>query len=173
MPVRPTPSTELIPRNHGAARAFQLEASRGSSTLKKIGAADRGVFVMIRDPAVVRPDGSVATDGEEKHLSARQRKERWREVGVGAQILRDLGIKPGQLHMATFDLVPVVLDEMKKGYVDLTIDQQPYYQGYIPIMQLAMIKKYGLSAFDVNTGKALVEPKDVDQVMKFVEMGVR
>ncbi|MBN8998417.1 MAG: sugar ABC transporter substrate-binding protein [Rhizobiales bacterium] len=94
--------------------------------------------------------------------------------GAGAgECLRDLGIKPGQLHMATFDLVPVVLDEMKKGYVDLTIDQQPYYQGYIPIMQLAMIKKYGLSAFDVNTGKALVEPKDVDQVMKFVEMGVR
>lgn len=94
--------------------------------------------------------------------------------GAGAgECLRDLGIKPGQLHMATFDLVPVVLDEMKKGYVDLTIDQQPYYQGYLPILQLAMMKKFGLSAFDVNTGKALVEPKDVEQVEKFVGMGVR
>lgn len=94
--------------------------------------------------------------------------------GAGAgECLRDLGIKPGQLHMATFDLVPVVLDEMKKGYVDLTIDQQPYYQGYLPILQLAMMKKYGLSAFDVNTGKALVEPKDVEMVEKFVGMGVR
>ena len=36
-----------------------------------------------------------------------------------------------------------------------------------------MIKKFGLSAFDVNTGKALIEPKDVDAVQKFVEMGVR
>jgi simple sugar transport system substrate-binding protein len=94
--------------------------------------------------------------------------------GAGAgECLRDLGIKPHQLHMATFDLVPVVLDEMKKGYVDVTIDQQPYYQGYIPIMQLYMIKTFGLSAFDVNTGKAVVEPKDVDAVEKFVSMGVR
>lgn len=94
--------------------------------------------------------------------------------GAGAgECLRDLGIKPGQLHMATFDLVPVVLDEMKKGYVDLTIDQQPYYQGYLPILQLAMIKKFGLSAFDVNTGKALIEPKDVEAVEKYVQMGVR
>lgn len=94
--------------------------------------------------------------------------------GAGAgECLRDLGIQPGQLHMATFDLVPVVLDEMKKGYVDLTIDQQPYYQGYIPIMQLYMMKTYGLSAFDVNTGKALVTPADVEAVEKYVEMGVR
>lgn len=94
--------------------------------------------------------------------------------GAGAgECLRDLGIKPGQLHMATFDLVPVVLDEMKKGYVDITIDQQPYYQGYLPILQLAMMKKFGLSAFDVNTGKAVVEPKDLEQVEKFMSMGVR
>lgn len=94
--------------------------------------------------------------------------------GAGAgECLRDMGIKPGQLHMAMFDLVPVVLDEMKKGYVDLTIDQQPYYQGYIPIMELAMMKKFGLSAFDVNTGKALIEPKDVAAVEKYVAMGVR
>ncbi len=94
--------------------------------------------------------------------------------GAGAgECLRDLGIKPGQLHMAMFDLVPVVLDEMKKGYVDLTIDQQPYYQGYLPILQLALMKKFGLSAFDVNTGKALIEPKDVEAVEKYVSMGVR
>jgi simple sugar transport system substrate-binding protein len=94
--------------------------------------------------------------------------------GAGAgECLRDLGIKPHQLHMATFDLVPIVLDEMKKGYVDVTIDQQPYYQGYIPIMELYMIKTYGLSAFDVNTGKAVIQPKDVDAVEKYVKMGVR
>jgi simple sugar transport system substrate-binding protein len=94
--------------------------------------------------------------------------------GAGAgECLRDLGIQPGQLHMATFDLVPVVIDEMKKGYVDLTIDQQPYYQGYLPIMQLYMINTFGLSAFDANTGRALVTPADVEAVEKYVEMGVR
>jgi simple sugar transport system substrate-binding protein len=36
-----------------------------------------------------------------------------------------------------------------------------------------MMKKFGLSAFDVNTGKAVVEPKDLEQVEKFMSMGVR
>lgn len=83
---RANPISDLVSR--GPDSKSWLE-----TTLKKVGTADRGVFVMIRDPAVVRPDGSVAGDGEEKHLSARQRKERWREVGVGAQILRDLRVR--------------------------------------------------------------------------------
>ncbi|MFV0384332.1 sugar ABC transporter substrate-binding protein [Paracoccus sp. (in: a-proteobacteria)] len=92
--------------------------------------------------------------------------------GAG-ECLRDMGIQPHQIRMGGFDLVPILLDEMKKGYVDLTVDQQPYLQGYLPIQQLYFIKKYGLSAFDVNTGKALVSPEDVDQVTAFVEQGVR
>jgi len=83
---RANPISDLVSR--GPDSKSWLE-----TTLKKVGTADRGVFVMIRDPAVVRPDGSVAGDGEEKHMSARQRKERWREVGVGAQILRDLKVR--------------------------------------------------------------------------------
>lgn len=57
---------------------------------------DRGAFVMIREPAVLRPDDERkpgAPEDGERHLSARQRRSRWREIGVGAQILRDLGIR--------------------------------------------------------------------------------
>jgi 3,4-dihydroxy 2-butanone 4-phosphate synthase/GTP cyclohydrolase II len=83
---RANPISDLISR--GPDSKGWLE-----TTLRKVGAADRGVFVLIRDPAVVRPDGSAAGDGEERHMSARQRKERWREIGVGAQILRDLKVR--------------------------------------------------------------------------------
>jgi simple sugar transport system substrate-binding protein len=93
-------------------------------------------------------------------------------AGAG-ECLRDLGIKPGQVLMGGFDLVPILMDEMTKGYVHLTIDQQPYLQGYLPILQLYLINKFGLSAWDVNTGKALITPADVEAVNKFVAMGVR
>ncbi len=83
---RANPISDLVSR--GPDSKSWLE-----TTLRKVGTADRGVFLMIRDPAVARPDGSLASDGEEKHLSARQRKERWREIGVGAQILRDLKVR--------------------------------------------------------------------------------
>ncbi|WP_443630906.1 sugar ABC transporter substrate-binding protein [Candidatus Njordibacter sp. Uisw_056] len=93
-------------------------------------------------------------------------------AGAG-ECLRDMGVKPGEIHMGGFDLVPILLDEMKLGYVDLTIDQQPYLQGYLPIQQLYFINKFGLSAFDVNTGKALIRPEDVGSVEKYSAMGVR
>jgi simple sugar transport system substrate-binding protein len=93
---------------------------------------------------------------------------------AGAAVsLRDLGKKPGEVLLACFDLVPVVMDEMKTGYIQLTIDQQPYLQGYVPIHQLHTMVKYKLGAYDVNTGKALVTPDQVDALIKLSQEGVR
>ena len=71
--------------------------------------------------------------------------------------LRDLG-KPGEVLLACFDLVPVVMDEMKTGYIQLTIDQQPFLQGYVPIHELHLINQYKLGTYDVNTCKARSRP---------------
>jgi simple sugar transport system substrate-binding protein len=93
---------------------------------------------------------------------------------AGAAVsLRDLGKKPGEVLLACFDLVPVVLDEMKSGYIQLTIDQQPFLQGYIPIHQLHGINRYKLGAYDANTGKALVTPDQVDALIELSQEGVR
>ena len=92
--------------------------------------------------------------------------------GAGAgTCLRDLGYEPGQLLMGMCDIVEIVLDEMRQGYVHLTVDQQPFYQGFLPILQMYFMNKYGLSAFDVNTGKALLYPADImdPEFQKFVE----
>ena len=96
--------------------------------------------------------------------------------GAGAgTCLRDLGYEPGLLLMGMFDIVEIVLDEMRQGYVHLTVDQQPFYQGFLPILQMYFMNKYGLSAIDVNTGKALLYPADImdPEFQKFVEKGVR
>jgi len=61
------------------------------------GQGNRGILMFLRNPVVddlaamdePQQDGR---DGE-KHGSAHLRMRRWREVGVGAQILRDLGIR--------------------------------------------------------------------------------
>ena len=81
--------------------------------------------------------------------------------------------QPGEILHACFDLVPVVMDEMKSGYIELTIDQQPFLQGYVPIHELHLINQYRLGAYDVNTGKALVTPDQVDDLIKLSEQGVR
>jgi simple sugar transport system substrate-binding protein len=93
---------------------------------------------------------------------------------AGAAVsLRDLGKKPGEILLACFDLVPVVLDEMKTDYIQMTIDQQPFLQGYVPIHQLHMMNKYKLGAYDANTGKALVTPDQVDALIALSQQGVR
>jgi 3,4-dihydroxy 2-butanone 4-phosphate synthase/GTP cyclohydrolase II len=59
----------------------------------------RGILIVIRNPMadeLLRADNEPISgdlkDGE-KHNSARTRMQRWRDIGVGAQILKSLGVK--------------------------------------------------------------------------------
>ena len=93
---------------------------------------------------------------------------------AGAAVsLRELGKKPGEVLLAGFDLVPVVFDEMKSGYIQLTVDQQPFLQGYYPVHQIYLLNNYKFPPFDVDTGKALITPADVDALLELSAQGVR
>ncbi len=65
-----------------------------------MGAKGRGVIVYLREGSVgvgrQERDRRAAREGE-THEEARRRESEWREVGLGAQILRDLGI--GSIHL--------------------------------------------------------------------------
>ena len=94
------------------------------------------------------------------------------DVGVAA-VLKDRGIPPGKITVGGFDLVPDVLSQMKAGYIQFHVDQQPYLQGYVPVMEAPLIKKYKLAAFDVNTGSAIVTPDQVDSIVQLSKDGYR
>ena len=49
--------------------------------------------------------------------------------------LKAAGKKPGEIHIAGFDLSPATVAAMKGGWTELVIDQQPWLQGYLPILQ--------------------------------------
>lgn len=57
----------------------------------------RGILMFLRNPVVddIVTSAEPVVDGKdgEHHGSARHRMQRWREIGVGAQILRDIGIR--------------------------------------------------------------------------------
>ncbi len=61
--------------------------------MRKMGEAQRGVIVYLRQGSVGvgRPGRNRPTHAED-HDEARQRESEWREIGLGAQILKDLGI---------------------------------------------------------------------------------
>ncbi len=94
-------------------------------------------------------------------------------VAGAAQALKSKGVAAGKVLMGGFDLVPAVLDRIKEGYVQATVDQQPYLQGYLAVIQVAMIKRYKMSGWQVNTGSNLVTKDDVDAVKALVAKGYR
>jgi simple sugar transport system substrate-binding protein len=91
-------------------------------------------------------------------------------VGVYA---RAASLKPGQVFFAGFDMSPATAKAIKDGYQDLVIDQQPYLQGYLPILNICLTKKFGFSGLDVNTAGAFVDPKNVDTVAPLAAQEIR
>ncbi len=63
-----------------------------------------------------------------------------------------------------FDLVPETLTAIKSGDLDYTIDQQPYLQGFLPVLALYLYKLSGGLIFPVqtNTGLLFVTKDTVD-----------
>ena len=92
---------------------------------------------------------------------------------VAGKVLKAMGIGPGEVAIGTFDIVPLVIDGIKSGYVQVAIDQQPYLQGFLPIVQLTLMKKYALGAWDVDTGHAVVDQSNVDIVAELSKKGYR
>jgi simple sugar transport system substrate-binding protein len=63
-----------------------------------------------------------------------------------------------------FDLVPETLASIKSGDLDYTIDQQPYLQGFLPVLYLYFYKLTGGLLFpsQTNTGLLFVTKDNVD-----------
>ncbi|MGA7776254.1 MAG: sugar ABC transporter substrate-binding protein [Paraburkholderia sp.] len=90
-----------------------------------------------------------------------------------ARVLKDRGVPPGKVLLAGFDIVPQVLDMMKAGYIQAEVDQQPYMQGFLPVMEVYLAKTAGLAPADVNTGDAIVTPPQASSVLALSERGMR
>ena len=122
-------------------------------------------------------DLAIVADRVGAYLSAHPETNAYFDTGFWhagvAGVLRDRGVEPGKVLLGGFDLVPVVLDEMDSGYIQVEVDQQPYEQGFLPVMMAYLAKTVGLAPVDVNTGEALVYPKDVAAVRELSEKGLR
>jgi len=90
-----------------------------------------------------------------------------------ARVLKDRGIAPGKILLGGFDLVPEVVQQMQAGYIQVEVDQQPYMQGFIPVMQAYLAKKIDLIPADVDTGQGIVTPAQADAIFELSAKGLR
>ncbi|MEJ0097155.1 MAG: substrate-binding domain-containing protein [Bauldia sp.] len=91
-------------------------------------------------------------------------------VGVYAKAA---SIDPGKVFFAGFDMSPNTAQAVKDGYQNLVIDQQPYLQGYIPILNICLTKKFGFSGLNINTAGAFVDKTNVDAVAPLAAVEIR
>jgi simple sugar transport system substrate-binding protein len=78
--------------------------------------------------------------------------------------------------IVAFDLNPQVVEPIKGGQVQWTIDQQPYVQGFLAIDSLWLYLANGNTVGggkEVLTGPAFVSKDNIDQVAKYAEGGIR
>jgi simple sugar transport system substrate-binding protein len=150
-------------REEGTARA--LEAA-GLSVQRIVSppaaASDPNTLTPILSSAFRRnPDTKLIVQAGGQTLAATQ------------QYMRAIGKGPGQLYNIGFDLNPSVLDAIKSGYVQLTSDQQPFLQGYLPILSLCLTKKWLFAPLSYDTSAAFVTNNNYQSFTELVKEGIR
>ena len=83
------------------------------------------------------------------------------------------GKKLGEIFNFGFDTSPQVVEAFKAGWVQLAADQQPFQQGYLPILSLCQQIVLGLAPIDVDTGAGFITPESYHLVAKLAEQGLR
>jgi simple sugar transport system substrate-binding protein len=70
----------------------------------------------------------------------------------------------GKVHAGGFDLTEQTQNLLKEGHIEFTIDQQPYLQGFLPVVQLFFYKVSNTQTgpFEANTGLKFVEKGTVE-----------
>jgi simple sugar transport system substrate-binding protein len=78
--------------------------------------------------------------------------------------------------IATFDISPAVIKDIKAGTVLFAVDQQQYLQGYLPIVFLKLFKQNANTVgggLPVLTGPGFVDKSNAATVEKLAEAGTR
>jgi len=87
--------------------------------------------------------------------------------------LKSANKKPGEVFGAGFDLSSATADAIKEGWVGAVLDQQPFLQGFLPIVQICLTKKFGFAGLHIDTGSAIIDKNNIDLVAPLAEAGIR
>lgn len=87
--------------------------------------------------------------------------------------LEAAGKGPDDIYAAGFDLSPATLEAIRGGWTDLVIDQQQWLQGYLPILQICLTKKFAFSGLHIDTGGGFASKDNIEVLAPLVEAVIR
>lgn len=171
---------DLKPGDKALVYGLLAEAERGQSDRGlKEALEDAGLSVdYIEISAEVNSDSSLAvpilTAYLERHPDLKAMGTQ--HGGVTSQMPRALeaaGKKPGEVIVGGIDLAPATIDGLEGGWITVTLDQQLYLQGFLPVTQCVLSAKYGFTGIAVNTGAGVVTPQTIGGLIPLIEKGIR
>lgn len=81
--------------------------------------------------------------------------------------LNDNG-KAGAIFFGTFDLSSEIATAIKDGTINFAIDQQPYLQGYLPVVILTNLARYGVvPGNSINSGPGFITKDNIALVEQY------
>ena len=85
-----------------------------------------------------------------------------------AQVMKESKLPANGVHGGGFDLLPTTIQLIQEGFLDFTIDQQPYVQGFYTAMQAFIYLSSGglVGPANINTGLKFVTKSSVDPYLK-------
>jgi simple sugar transport system substrate-binding protein len=94
-------------------------------------------------------------------------------LGNAPAYMQAAGKAAGDIVQIGFDTSPQIVQAFADGWVQLTADQQPFLQGYMPILSLCQQAVYGLAPVNVDTGAGFVTPENYETVADLATQGLR
>jgi simple sugar transport system substrate-binding protein len=87
-------------------------------------------------------------------------------AGVAA-VMRKYRLNKHGVCAGGYDLLPVTLQAIHDRHLDFTIDQQPYLQGFLPVLQMFLYRYSGrlVAPADTNTGLNFVTRENVGRYL--------
>lgn len=79
-----------------------------------------------------------------------------------AQYIKNNNLQ-GQLLAGGSDLAPAQVDGLREGYVAFGLGQNPYLQGFYPVMMMFHEIEYGIRPITIDTGTDVVTPENVEE----------
>ena len=81
--------------------------------------------------------------------------------------LEEMGLS-GEMFFGTFDLSSEIAEGIKAGVIAFAIDQQPFLQGYLPVVILTNFTRYGVvPGNSINSGPGFVTKSNLALVEKY------
>ena len=90
------------------------------------------------------------------------------DAWAAVDVVKEMG-KVGEIRLATVDVDPRIAQAIKEGVMICAIAQQPYMQGFLPVVWLYLHLKVGFIPPDVPTGPTVIDATNVDAIMLQIE----